>query len=84
MGNLFEYYLVDCIGMGLSLLSAYMLGNKNRWGFILFAVSNAIWIFLGLTWMASVGLAVGNVIFMVINLRGFLNWVKLKDEASHE
>lgn len=72
----FEYYFLDWIGIGLSLLSAYMLGNKNKWGFIVFAVSNVIWIFLGLTWMNSIGIAVGNFIFMLINIKGFVNWAK--------
>ena len=75
MNNLFEYYLVDWLGIGLSLISVYMLGNKNKWGFIVFAVSNIIWIFLGLVWMDSIGMAVGNFIFMVINIRGYLTWV---------
>ncbi|WP_226668837.1 hypothetical protein [Microbulbifer aggregans] len=74
MDSLFEYYLVDWIGIGLSLLSVYMLGNKNKWGFIVFAVSNVVWIFLGLAWMDSIGMAVGNFIFMLINIRGFTRW----------
>lgn len=76
MENVFEYYLVDWIGIGLSLLSVYMLGNKNKWGFIVFAISNLIWIFLGLAWMDSLGMAVGNFIFMIINIRGFIHWLE--------
>ncbi|MFV8783027.1 hypothetical protein ACNKU7_11435 [Microbulbifer sp. SA54] len=83
MENLFEYYLVDWIGIGLSLLAAYMLGNKNKWGFIVFAISNLIWIFLGLAWMDSLGMAVGNFIFLIINIRGFIQWVKLNDLEEH-
>jgi hypothetical protein len=56
-----------------------MLGNKNKWGFIVFAFSNVIWTFLGLAWMDSIGMAVGNFIFMVINIRGFVHWVKESD-----
>ncbi len=69
-----HYYGVDWIAMFMSLASIYLLGNKNRWGFLVFAMANAIWIFLGLTWMHSLGIAIGNIIFMLINLRGFWRW----------
>ncbi|AQQ66536.1 hypothetical protein Mag101_01910 [Microbulbifer agarilyticus] len=82
MTSLFEYYLVDWLGMGLSLISVYLLGNRNKWGFLLFALSNVIFIFLGLTWMNSVGMAVGNVAFMLINIRGYLHWDKNNREPS--
>ncbi|QFU75725.1 hypothetical protein EY643_08675 [Halioglobus maricola] len=76
MDSLYQYYFVDWIGMILSLLSVYMLGNKQRSGFLLFAFSNLIFIFLGLTWMESIGMAVGNVVFMILNIRGYLSWVR--------
>jgi hypothetical protein len=60
--------------MALSLFSVYLLGNKNRVGFLVFAASNSTWIFLGLTWMTSLGIAVGNTIFLFMNIRGFVNW----------
>ena len=80
MNNLLEYYLLDWLGIFMSLVSVYMLGNKNKWGFIVFALSNVIWIYLGLIMMSSVGMAVGNFIFMVINIRGFIHWGKMDDD----
>ena len=82
MDNLFQYYLIDWLGMVLCLVSVYMLGNKNRWGFIVFAISNVIWIYLGLAMMSSIGMAAGNFVFMIINIRGFVRWVKLESGGS--
>ncbi|MCK7598807.1 nicotinamide mononucleotide transporter [Microbulbifer sp. CAU 1566] len=83
MSSLYQYYFLDWAGMILSLLSAYLLGNRQRLGFLLFAFSNLIFIFLGLTWMESVGMAVGNVAFMIINIRGYVHWTKnVEPEAS--
>ncbi len=79
MNNFLEYYLLDWLGIFMSLVSVYMLGNKNKWGFIIFALSNVIWIYLGLMMMSSVGMAVGNFIFMVINIRGFIHWGKMEE-----
>ncbi|NMM50669.1 nicotinamide mononucleotide transporter [Marinigracilibium pacificum] len=76
MDNIFEYYLIDWLGISLSLLAVYMLGNKNQWGFIVFAVSNIVWIYLGLVLMNSLGTAIGNAVFLIINIRGFINWYK--------
>lgn len=70
---------LDWLGMALSLLAVYMLGNQNRYGFLVFAVANLIWVALGIWWMSSIGIAVGNGIFLVINLRGYFNWNKGKD-----
>ena len=82
MSSLYQYYLVDWIGMILSLISVYMLGNKKRSGFLLFAFSNLIFIFLGLTWMESVGMAVGNVVFMILNIRGYVSWIRNSESES--
>lgn len=82
MSSLYQYYFVDWIGMALSLLSVYMLGNKQRSGFLLFAFSNLIFIFLGLTWMESIGMAVGNVVFMILNIRGYFSWVRNSESQT--
>ncbi|MTI09555.1 MULTISPECIES: PnuC protein [Curvivirga] len=78
MEQLFTHYGVDWVAMTLSVLGAYMLGNKNQYGFIVFAISNVMWIFLGLTWMTSIGMAIGNLVFCLINLRGYWNWRQQK------
>jgi hypothetical protein len=82
MANIFEYYLVDWLGISLSLLSVYMLGNKNKWGFIIFAISNVVWMFLGFVLMNSLGTAIGNAVFLVINIRGYINWKNVTEEKS--
>lgn len=82
MNELLVHYGVDWLAIGMSLYSVYMLGNKNRWGFILFAASNVLWIFLGLTWMSSIGMAVGNFAFMIINIRGFFRWHQEQEKEN--
>lgn len=76
MGDFLRYWGLDWLAMALSLFSVYLLGNKNRIGFLVFAAANSTWIFLGLTWMTSLGIAVGNTIFLFMNIRGFVNWTR--------
>ena len=78
MGNFLQYYALDWLAMGLSLLAVYLLGNKNKYGFVSFSVANATWIFLGFVFMNSLGIGIGNIVFLVMNIRGFISWNKTK------
>ena len=68
-----DYYGLDWVAMGTSLLAVYLLGQKSRAGFACFLISNVIWIALGV--LAGIwGIAVGNVLFLGLNARGFAKW----------
>jgi hypothetical protein len=68
-----EYYLLDWAAMLAAFLSVYMLGNHNRWGFLVFMISNVFWVAVGLL-AASDAMIYGNIIFFAVNLRGLLKW----------
>jgi hypothetical protein len=72
--NFLNYHGLDWLAMALSLLAMYLLGNKNRWGFVAFVAANSLWIALGTLLIHSYGMAVGNAIFLAMNLREFLRW----------
>ena len=79
--DLLKYFGLDFVAMGLSLLAILLLGRKNRWGFVVFAVANAIWLSLGATLIESWGIVIGTVFFLLTNARGFYKWSR-SDEAS--
>jgi hypothetical protein len=68
------YYMLDWLAMLASLLAVYLIGNKNRLGFLSFVVANVLWIVLGLFLIHSIGIALGNACFLIMNTRGFLAW----------
>jgi hypothetical protein len=74
MNAFFTYYGADWMAMALSLTAVYLLGNRVRAGFLVFALANIVWIVLGVLWMNSLGIAVGNAAFLIMNLRGFARW----------
>lgn len=76
MDSIFAHYAIDWLAMALSLYAAYLLGNKKKIGFVIFAVSNVFWIILGAFFMSSYGMAIGNFVFFLINVRGFIEWNK--------
>lgn len=70
-----KYYGVDWVAMALSLYAVYLLGNKNKWGFVAFIISNALWLYVG--YLAnSYAIAIGNFIFLLTNTRGWVRWTR--------
>ena len=67
------YYGVDWLAMVLTVFSIYDLGLKRRRGFVLGMGANVAWFSFGVM-AGSVANPVANVIFLCMNLKGFLNW----------
>ncbi len=74
-----KYYALDWLAMASSLLAVYLIGNKNRIGFISYILANALWIYLGVFKMQSFGISIGNIFFLIMNLRGYLKWKKSQE-----
>jgi hypothetical protein len=75
MMNLFKYYGLDIIGMALILSSIYFIGSKKRLGFILGVIGNLSWLSFGIV-TESVPVIFTNVILVLLNIRGYINWKK--------
>ena len=74
MSDVFKYYSLDWIAMLLSVIAMLLLGNKVKWGFVLFMLANMTWIVLGFLILHSYAIVLGNIIFLITNARGFLKW----------
>jgi hypothetical protein len=72
----FKYYGLDWMAMILSVAAMILLGNKIKWGFVLFLFANVTWIVLAVLILNSWAIAIGNLIFLATNLRGFIKWNK--------
>lgn len=78
-----KYYGFDWLAMLASLAAMYLLGNKNRSGFVAFMIANFSWIVIGY-WAESLAISLGNVAFFVMNLRGFIRWQATQQSAETE
>ncbi len=74
MDAFFKYYGLDWVAMVSSLFAVYLIGNKNRVGFLSYIIANVLWIYLGVFKMQSLGITIGNFFFLIMNLVGFLKW----------
>lgn len=68
-----QYYGIDWLATACGLLGVYLLGNKNKIGFVLFMVASMSWITFGVL-TGSVAVIIGSTIFLMMHLRGLLKW----------
>ena len=59
------------------LLGTWIVGNKNKWGFIFNIVGNVFWIYIGIKFFKnSGGLLIVSPVALFINIRNFRKWKK--------
>ena len=74
MEILFKYYGLDWLAMFMNLLAVVQLGNKVKWGFIIFVGANLTWIITATLLLHSYAIVFGNSIFLLTNIGGFMKW----------
>ena len=73
MEILFKYDGIDWLAMIMTFLALYYLGEKKRFGFIFGILASISWLTFGVL-VDSIANILANVIFIVLNLRGYANW----------
>lgn len=56
------------------LLGIWLVGNKNRWGFISFIVCNVLWIYVAIHTPEVRGLLIAVVPALFLNIRAWFKW----------
>ena len=70
---LLKYHGIDWIAIIMTFLTLYYLGERRRFGFVFGIVASISWLIFGIL-VDSIANIVANVIFIALNLRGYLNW----------
>jgi len=73
MEILLKYHGIDWIAIIMTFLTLYYLGEKRRFGFVFGIVASISWLIFGIL-VDSIANIIANVIFIALNLRGYLNW----------
>jgi len=68
-----QYYGIDWLATACGLTGVLLLGNKNKYGFLIFMVASASWVTFGFM-TRSVAVILGSSIFFFMHLRGWLKW----------
>jgi len=70
-----QYYGIDWLATVCGLTGVYLLGNKNKIGFVVFMAASLSWVMFGIL-TGSVAVVIGSSIFFFMHLRGFINWTR--------
>ncbi len=76
-----QYYGIDWLATVCGLTGVFLLGNKNKIGFLIFMMASASWVTFGVL-VGSWAVVLGSTIFFVMHLRGFLKW-RRDERESH-
>lgn len=73
MNDITRYLGVDWLAMVVTLLGIYLLGNKDRKGFVVMVTANSCWIVVGVL-AGSIAMIFANIVFLSMNIRGLIKW----------
>lgn len=80
-----QFYGIDWLATLCGVSGVYLLGNKSKFGFILFMIASTSWAVFGLM-TGSIAMTLGSMIFFTMHLRGFLAWrrdERVMDDSVH-
>jgi hypothetical protein len=66
-------YGIDWLATICGLTGVYLIGSKNRFGFLIMMVASSSWFTVGAI-IGSLPLMLGSVVFFCLHVRGWRNW----------
>jgi nicotinamide riboside transporter PnuC len=76
-----QYYGIDWLATVCGVTGVLLLGNKNKYGFLIFMVASASWVTFGFL-TGSLAVIMGSSIFLLMHLRGWLKWRRDEREVG--
>lgn len=71
--KMMKYYGFDWLAMVCGFCGMYLVGSKNKYGFVVFMMSSSSWIVVGIM-VNSFPLIFGSSMAIALQIRGLLNW----------
>ncbi|MGI8848759.1 MAG: PnuC protein [Pyrinomonadaceae bacterium] len=76
-----QFYGIDWLATVCGLTGVYLLGNKNKNGFLVFMMASLSWNAVGVL-IGSYAIIIGSSIFFIMHLRGWFNWSKRSEQEA--
>jgi nicotinamide riboside transporter PnuC len=76
-----QYYGIDWLATVCGLAGVYLIGSRNRIGFLIMMVASLSWLTVGFM-IESLALIAGSVVFFSLHVRGWFNWRKRDAELK--
>ena len=68
-----QFYLIDWLATICGLTGVYLIGSKNRYGFLIMMLASLSWMTVGFM-IGSLALILGSAVFFGLHVRGWLKW----------
>ncbi|GLR12393.1 hypothetical protein GCM10007907_11830 [Chitinimonas prasina] len=67
------FHGLDWLAMALTFTALYLVGNRQRNGFLLMMLGNLVWGVISV-WMRSPAMLIANAGFLLMNARNYRSW----------
>lgn len=68
-----QYFGIDWLATVAGLSGVYLIGNKNKFGFLIMMIASLSWMTVGFM-IDSLALIAGSAVFFSLHVRGWLKW----------
>jgi len=68
-----QFYGIDWVATVAGLTGVYLIGNKNKFGFLIMMIASLSWMAVGFL-IGSLALILGSAVFFSLHLRGWIKW----------
>ncbi len=76
-----QYYGIDWLATVAGLSGVYLIGSKNKYGFLIMMVASISWMSVGFM-IGSLALILGSAVFFSLHVRGWLSWKRDEREKG--
>jgi len=73
-----QYYGIDWLATLCGLTGVYLIGSRNRFGFLVMMLASTSWFTVGIL-IGSLPLMLGSIVFFCLHVRGWRNWRRQVD-----
>lgn len=73
---------MDWIASAFTVVNVWLLGEKNQYGWFFGMAGNVLWVTYALWATWQIPLAILNVVFLGLNVRGYRSWSGAQDEEK--
>ncbi len=78
-----QYFGIDWLATVCGLTGVYLIGSRNRYGFLIMMLASLSWMTVGCM-IESWALIAGSAVFFGLHVRGWINWGKRAEQLEYE
>jgi nicotinamide riboside transporter PnuC len=68
-----QYFGIDWLATVAGLTGVYLIGSKNKYGFLIMMIASISWMTVGFM-IQSLALILGSAVFFSLHVRGWIMW----------